>query len=479
VTPADGAPAAAPRAGTSLRTQLLRPLLWIWLIGGTLAVVVAYELARDSVNDAFDRGLQDQASALAARVVWTERGPLLEPGGRIAQTLGWDRDDRIAFALQDVGGDMLAGDALVPVPTPAVRARAYAAPVLFDGRFQGRPVRGAVVSLRSPALDRSASVVVVETGPKRALLLRRLLLSVLLPWLGFALVSVLLIAWGVRRGLQPLHDIARDVAERDPTDWRALPLERVPAEAGPLIERINGLLADVRAAAQRQRRFVADAAHQLRTPVAGLHVLAQQLQAELTSDGARVEQRWVPLLQQMTASTRRMNRLIGQLLSLARSETALGSDAEQAALDIVPLLRKAAEPLVPLALREGCTIEFDTPGQPVIARAHPLWLPEVVVNLLDNARRYGGPRVLLRVRALAGGGAEVLVEDDGPGVPPEQLPRLFEPFWRGERADLRNDGGTGLGLTIAREIVERLGGRIGAQSRPDVPGLRLTLTLAP
>jgi len=101
-----------------------------------------------------------------------------------------------------------------------------------------------------------------------------------------------------------------------------------------------------------------------------------------------------------------------------------------------------------------------------------------VNNLLDNARRYGGEHIVLRVRPLAAGGAEVVVEDDGPGVPPEQIGRLFEPFWRGERADLRNDGGTGLGLAIAREIVERLGGRIDATSRPAFAGMRLTVRLS-
>ena len=102
-------------------------------------------------------------------------------------------------------------------------------------------------------------------------------------------------------------------------------------------------------------------------------------------------------------------------------------------------------------------------------------------NLLDNAQRYGGENSVLRVRPLAaeeGGGAEVVVEDDGEGVPEEQLPRLFEPFWRGERADLRNDGGTGLGLAIAREIIERLGGAIAVVSRPQFAGLRYTIRLA-
>jgi two-component system, OmpR family, sensor histidine kinase TctE len=120
---------------------------------------------------------------------------------------------------------------------------------------------------------------------------------------------------------------------------------------------------------------------------------------------------------------------------------------------------------------------LEAPEGAVLAKAHPLWLGEVIVNLLDNALRYGGQQITVRVQALPNGGARIEVEDDGPGVAAEQLPRLFEPFWRGERADLRNDGGTGLGLTIAREIVLRLGGQIHAQTRPHFSGLRFTMDL--
>ncbi len=117
---------------------------------------------------------------------------------------------------------------------------------------------------------------------------------------------------------------------------------------------------------------------------------------------------------------------------------------------------------------------------PVAARIHPLWFGEVLVNLLDNALRYGGEHITLRVRAAdAERPVQVEIEDDGPGVPPELLGKLFEPFWRGERADLRNDGGTGLGLAIAREIVERMGGLLEATTRPQVPGMRFTIALAP
>ncbi|MGM9491280.1 sensor histidine kinase [Ideonella sp. YS5] len=463
--------------GPSVRRALLRPLLWSWGVGLLAAVIGAYWLARSSANQAFDRGLQDEVSALAAKVTWSDRGPLLDLSRQAMELVTWDRDDRNGFAMVDIEGNALAGDAHVPVPGAKLRQASFAQPRLFDAEFEGEPVRGAVFSLSSPMLDRSVSVIVVETKNKRVVLMRDLQLSIVLPALALGSLTFAMIGWGIRRGLQPLRDVATEVALRDSQDWRPLPLHDVPREAVPLIERINSLLADVEQSIQLQRRFVADAAHQLRTPVAGIRVLAQNLAQELAAH-RQDESAWRPLLAQLERSTDRMSRLIGQLLSLARSESALSIDAEHETMDIVPLLRDSAEPLVVRALREGRSIALEAPNMPVMARAHPLWLGEVVNNLLDNALRYGGPQVTVRVAALEGGGAEVVVEDDGPGVPPEQLAQLFEPFWRGERADLRNDGGTGLGLTIAREVVQRLGGGIVADTRPQFQGLRFTITLA-
>jgi two-component system, OmpR family, sensor histidine kinase TctE len=465
--------------GPSLRRQLLLPLFWAWAVGMLAAVGGAYLLARTAANQAFDRGLQDEATALASKVTWSDRGPLLDLSRQAMELLTWDRDDRNAFAMLDADGHVLAGDGAIPVP--AQHAGSFERPVLFDAVHQGQSVRGAVFGVMSPMFQRAVSIVVVETTNKRASALRDIQVGIVLPALVLGALTFLLLAWGTRRGLQPLRDVARDVAARDAHDWRALPLARVPAEAVPLIERINLLLADVQQSVSLQRRFIADAAHQLRTPVAGIQVLAEELARELQA-GVPDDARWQPLLAQLRASSDRMARLIGQLLSLARSETALAIEAEQCTQDIVPLLREAAEPLVLRGLNQGRSIGLEAPDAPVPARAHPVWLGEVVNNLLDNACRYGGPHIQLEVRALPadeGGGAEVVVQDDGPGVAPHELPRLFEPFWRGERADTRADGGTGLGLAIAREIVERLGGSLQAASRPQVAGMRFTIRLAP
>ncbi|TDM06469.1 MAG: hypothetical protein C4K60_18150 [Ideonella sp. MAG2] len=466
--------------GASVRSQLLWPLLWVWVLGLTAAVLGAYWLARTSANAAFDRGLQDEATALAAKVTWSDRGPLLDLSRQTMELLTWDGDDRNGFVMVDADGNALAGDGTVPLPAAEVRRSSFAQPVLFDAGFDGEPVRGVVFSVTSPMLDRSVAVVVVETTRRRTELMRDIQLSIIMPALGLGLTSLLLINWGIRRGLQALRDVAKEVARRDAQDWRPLSLAQVPKEAVPLIERINTLLVDMEQTSLLQRRFVADAAHQLRTPVAGIRVLSQALGQELAAalpPAGQNAPEWQALLVQLGHSTDHLSRLIGQLLSLARSETALSVDAEQETLDLVPLVRESAEPMVLRSLREGRSIVLDAPDGPVLARAHALWLGEVIVNLLDNALRYGGEHINVRICARPGGGGEIAVEDDGPGVTAEQLPRLFEPFWRGERADLRNDNGTGLGLAIAREIVTRLGGELLAVSRPEFQGMRFVVVL--
>lgn len=468
--------------GPSVRSLLLRPLLWSWLIGLLAAVAGAYYVAKTSVDRAFDRGLQDEVSALAAKVSWSDRGPLLDLSRQTMELLTWDRDDRNGFVMIDSEGNPLAGDATVPIPEVRLRAASFEQPRLFDGRHDHEPIRGAVFSVTSPMLDRTVSVVVVETKRRRAELMRDVQLSIMLPALLLGTLTFGLINWGIRRGLQPLREIAAEVARRDSHDWRPLPMAQVPKEAAPLIERINMLLSDMEQAIELQRRFVADAAHQLRTPVAGIRILAQTLAQELEAFGPTskedAELPWRTLLAQLGRSSDRLSRLIGQLLSLARSETALSVDAEHERLDVVALVREAAEPFALQAMRRGRALCLDAPAVEVMANAHPIWLGEVLNNLLDNAIRYGGPNIQVSVRALPEGGAEIMVEDNGVGVAEDQIPNLFQPFWRGERADLRNDDGTGLGLTIAQEVVVRLGGTLRATSRPEVSGLRFTLTLA-
>lgn len=462
------------RRPLSLRRQLLLPLAWIWLLGLVAAVAGASWLANASANSAFDRGLQDETVALAAKLVWSDRGPLLDISRQAMELLNWDGETPNSFVLLDEAGRVLAGDALVP--RPQLRHQSFAQPQLFDAQFRGQSVRGAQFSVSSPMLDRSVTIIKVEAGQKRGRLVRDMLLAMAVPTLVIAASTVALLNWGIRRGLAPLRAVAREVEGRAPSDLRPLPVEGVPAEVVPLIERINSLLADVQQSVAVQRRFVADAAHQLRTPVAGLRVLTQELAFELKQLESVQPSAWQPLLSALMRSSDRLTRLIGQLLSLVRSQAAHPSvDGELQLQDIRPLLREAAEPYALRAARQGRSLLLEMPEAPVLARADSLWLGEALANVLDNALRYGGLQVVVTVQALAGA-VQIDIADDGAGVAPTDLPRLTEAFWRGERADTRGDdgsGGSGLGLAIAYEVITKLGGTWSAQTRPEFAGLRI------
>ncbi len=463
-----------PRRPLSLRRQLLVPLAWIWLLGLGAVLAGAFWLASVSANAAFDRGLQDETAALAAKLVWTDRGPLLDISRQAMELLNWDHETPNRFVVLDEAGHVLAGDA--DVPRPDLRHQSFAQPQLFDAEFQGERVRGAQFSVNSPMLDRSVTIIKVEASHKRGRLVRDVLLALAMPTLAIALLTVALLNWGIRRGLAPMRAVAREVEQRAPSDLRALPVEGVPAEAVPLIERINSLLADVQQSVTVQRRFVADAAHQLRTPVAGLRVLTQELAFELSQYKGAEPGAWQPLLAALLRSSDRLTRLIGQLLSLVRSQ---GShqffDGELPRQDVRPILREAAEPFAVRAARQGRSLLLEMPDTPVLARADSLWLGEALANVLDNALRYGGNQIVVTVCELADA-VQIDIEDDGAGVAPTDLPRLTEPFWRGERADTRGDdgsGGSGLGLAISFEVIARLGGSWTAQTRPEFAGLRI------
>ena len=189
--------------GASLRRRLLLPLAWSWLIGLALSTLGAGLLARSSANSAFDRGLQDEASALAAKVTWSDRGPLLDVSRQTLELLGWDSAERNAFAMVDLDGFALAGDSQVPLPPD--RRGSYERPQLFDAEFHGHAVRGAVFSVTSPMLDRMVSIVVVETKRKRVHLLRDLQLGIVLPALVLGALTFLMLEFSVRRGLRPLQ----------------------------------------------------------------------------------------------------------------------------------------------------------------------------------------------------------------------------------------------------------------------------------
>jgi len=279
--------------------------------------------------------------------------------------------------------------------------------------------------------------------------------------------------YGVGRGLVPLIALQREIEQRSHRDLAPLTESTVPHEVQPLIRAMNDLLGRLSASIAAQKRFIADAAHQLRTPIAGL-----KTQTEL---GSRQPQsaEGKAMLKQLHTATEQMTRLINQLLSLARAEPNAGPASMTETIDLAELARQTTTEWVPRALARSIDLGFE--DQPGAARVegNAFMLHEMLNNLLDNAIRYTHSGGHITVRVSAAESKVVLsVEDDGPGIPEADRERVFERFYRvlGSGAE-----GCGLGLAIVREIAERHQAEVVLSARGDGSGtvVRITFSRAP
>lgn len=254
--------------------------------------------------------------------------------------------------------------------------------------------------------------------------------------------------WIIGLSLAPLQRVTQAARTRGADSLQALPDEGLPQELQPLVGAFNALLARLASAFEAQRHFVADAAHELRTPLTALKLQIGLLQG--TPAGAEQDQ----AIARLRAGVDRATHLVEQLLALARAEP--GAAAPMSEIDLADVARQALADAEPLAARQGVAMSLDAPSH-VPMQGDAQALRSAIRNLLDNAVRYGGQRIALTVQAAAHGGWLVRVDDDGPGIPPEQRERVFDRFQRG---DARDVDGSGLGLAIVQAVAKRHGADI-------------------
>ena len=283
-------------------------------------------------------------------------------------------------------------------------------------------------------------------------------------------VFALLVAWVLTRGLSPLEQTTRSVSDRDASRLDPLPVRDVPQELLPLVGQINALLERLSGALEAQRRFVADAAHELRSPVAAL-ALQAQLAARAEGKDARVA-----AYAELERGIDRTERLVEQLLDLARLEPGVPTEAREP-VDVARLAREVVGSFAARADAAGVDLGADAPG-PARLTGGREELRSLLANLVDNALRYAprGSEVTVAARN-SGARVELEVSDAGPGIPPEQRARVLERF---QRVEGDPASGSGLGLAIAKTIVERYGGEIElADAHPGspLPGLSVRITL--
>jgi len=453
-----------------LRTQLLKWLLVPLFVLLTADTVFSYWMALRFSQRAYDRTLVEIAHEAAFHMLANGRNLVLDVPEAARRVLFTDPSDKLFYAIETPDGRLVSGREVPPSPSP--RGDTPAPEVLYDGEIEKEPVR--IVEMRVRAGDSGvqteAVLRVAETKNKRNELAREILLSVVFPQVVLILIAGAIVWVGVVRGLSPLQRLQQAIAERSPRDRRPVVVGAVPGEVRPLMDAINGLLERLDSILTLQNRFIADAAHQLKTPVA-----AVQAQLELAmrgEDPARTRES----LANVQAGLERLSRMVSQLLALARNEPEALRNINMTAVDLNALALERASEWVHEALKRRIDLGFEGANAGVIVKGDAGRLGELLDNLLDNAVRYSreGGRVTVRVSTEPQ--PTVTVSDDGPGIPAPEQTLIFERFHR--RLGTPTEG-SGLGLAIAQEIAQIHGGDISLYEDIDGVGNTFSLSLPP
>ena len=453
------------RLSGSLRQRLALILLPSLLILLLVSALAQYLLAVRPIQRELDRALSDVAIALADRIDVNESGDVtFELSDEAAALLDADALDYNWFAAFNEHFKPIAGES--NIPWPAVKLT-RGEPYFFDSVVNDRPVRAVAVMTACGVLD--CGVVMAATVRKRGRLIRAAQLSALVPVALAGCVAFGLVWFGLGSGLRPLVRLSRELERRSPRELSPIRVADAPDEVQPLVEAVNRLMEQLGEASFAQQKFLATAAHQLRTPLAGLQSRIELAQLETRDPDSRIR------LGEIHESAVRSARLAVQLLSLARAEPGASTGDARVALDLAKLATELVDEWVPRAIASQIDLGFELATAPV--EGSPLLLRELMVNLLHNALEYtpAGGRVTLRTGVHEGGGF-FAVEDNGPGIAPELREKVLERFMRlpGTRGS-----GSGLGLAIVAEIAEGHRARFELLDAPGGQGLLARVRFTP
>lgn len=441
----------------SLRRRLLLYLLLSAPLVWALALWISVDRARHEVNELYD----SEMIRLARQVQATLRSPGV-PGDalRPATDMGEADVRDLAIAVWDAQGQLLMSDREGVLLPRQSQAAGFA-----DIELEHEPWR--VYYLQS--FDGTWLVAAGQRVYERQEMVFNLTSSQLAPWLMVLPLLLLASAWGVKRALQPLQTLSAELRRRSPDELQPLDAGRAPQELRPLLDAMNGLFQRVDTQLQRERRFTADAAHELRTPLAVLRAQWDVLRR------ARTDEERLEAQARLGGGLERMDRLVNQMLALARLESG-AEPLRRAAVDWRHVAEQALVDLLPLAERRHIELQCDWPAEG--ASALPLQgdadlLVVMLRNLLDNALRYGSQGSVVHLAFEREG---LRVENQGPALPAEQLLRMGERFYRPSG---QAEGGSGLGVSIVRRIAELHGLTLHFGPCADGQGVCASLHLAP
>jgi two-component system sensor histidine kinase TctE len=431
---------------------MLTPLLLLWPISLVLTWLVAQNIA----GKPFDRALEYNVNALAQLVTVNQQHVQFNLPLPARELLRAGEEDTVYYQVLGPRGEYLGGEREFPLP-PEEEIHVPGEVRLRDDELHGVDVKVAYmwVPLNLPQ-GKTALVQVAETLDKRSVLAAEIIKGVMLPQFVTLPLAVLLVWLALVQAIKPLNRLEERIRARKPDDLSPLDVSTVPLEVAPLVASVNDLLLRLKDSIATQKRFLADAAHQLKTPLAGLRMQADLAQREGTN-----AQELKQSLRQIGRASIRATHTVNQLLALARAEGGNAAMSRQSC-DLARLTMDVVRDCVPRAMDKHIDLGYEgaQPGTPgVMLEGNPTLLKELIRNLLDNAINYTPSSVdqpgIITARVLADPFGKVIllqVEDSGPGIPPAERELVFQPFYRalGVEAD-----GSGLGLPIAQEIAHQ------------------------
>jgi two-component system sensor histidine kinase TctE len=455
---------------------MLAPLLLLW----PMSIAITYLVAKSIANQPFDHALEDRVTVLAQQVREVDGRAVTRLHGSARDILRADDVDSVYFQVRGPRGAFIDGDRELPAPEDEP---ARSGEVRFrNGTLHGAPLRIAYswVDLAPdarPGFDRRMALVqVAETLDKRAQLANEIIKGVILPQFIILPVILALVWFALSRGLSPLAQLQERIRARRPDDLSPIDSRQVPEEISPLVGSLNDMLERLSQTIDMQKRFIADAAHQMKTPLAGMRMQSELALRQVDADEIHRS------LEQLAKSSESATRLVNQLLALARAENQPHAGLAFEALDLAALARDTVREWVPASFVHKIDLGFEQAGEPATISGNALMLREMLSNLIDNALRYTGAGGSVTVRVRVDGEAALLeVEDTGPGIAPHERGKVFERFYRilGSGAP-----GSGLGLAIVREIAQQHGAEIDIFNNPrsqskKSPGSLFRLTFPP
>jgi two-component system, OmpR family, sensor histidine kinase TctE len=455
----------------SLRNQLFRWLLMLLLPLIFISGAAGYFLSSHYINLTYDKSLYRTALALADQVSLEALGAQVNLPQVAKDLLEFDEDDDIYFRILGPNGDLLATHTDLPLPDAYPKSDQT---LYYYTTLNEEKLRVVIYALPISAeftpntANNNVYVMVGETLQKRALMADEILLSMLLPQLLIILLVSALLFFGIKRGLQPLDKLKNELSERNISDLSPIDNSKVPIELQPLLNAFNDLLTRVGGAVSKEQRFITDAAHQLKTPLAGLKTQAELALRE--KEPSKVAH----ALSQINQASGNLSHMVNQLLVLSKAEPDGATFLAFEPVDLRLLAQEVTVDWVTTALQKNIDLGFSSTLKTALIKGNAALMRELLNNLIDNAIRYtpAGGNITVGIK-LDNKQTILTVQDNGIGISRENQSIVFERFYRvlGTQQE-----GCGLGLTIVQEIAERHGATVSVFSEGETKGTLFLLS---